>query len=497
MFEDIDKNIYSSPRDIYFERLDKDLRQFLEDKAMLISRAGKDILIELDPEKARIVLSELKDNPELSIDVLKNFGVIKNGGKSYLLSELMVADYGHSIILKTEFTSERSFKDVVDVFREFYGTAENFYPAKAAGEEVYNLNIPGMMLYGCDGFDIDLSVEDDIINTAYIDKRPLKVLSRDFYKDLEIEQLVSYMGRFDCNAGIFGELAFCRGIEELLQLEVPRRAEYLRILVSELFRVTSHLGFLAGLTEILGYDYACNLIMIERENLLGIIEVVTGARVIPNFIRIGGVSSRVGSDIVKRIKRTMAGFVRSFSGIEKMLKRDFALVDRLSGLGIISRETASRSGLSGPNLRASGPRYDLRKDPGHSIYGNIHFTVPYARGGSCLDRVMVRIGEVYQSVRIIKQVAERIPAGPVIKRINLSHLDFNLTPFTSSVECPHGVFKIFGEVEGNSLKSFAVLGPSGPALSIVGSLLEGNSFDDIEVIIASMDISSGELIEYM
>jgi Ni,Fe-hydrogenase III large subunit len=111
--------------------------------------------------------------------------------------------------------------------------------------------------------------------------------------------------------------------------------------------------------------------------------------------------------------------------------------------------------------------------------------------------MMVRIGEIYQSGRIVKQAAEKIPAGPVIKRINLSHLDFKLAPFTASVECPHGIFKIFGEVEGNGLKSFAVLGPSGPALSLAGSLLEGRSFDDVEVIMASLDISGGELIEYI
>ena len=179
------------------------------------------------------------------------------------------------------------------------------------------------------------------------------------------------------------------------------------------------------------------------------------------------------------------------------LLADFTLVERLNGLGIIDRQMAGWAGLSGPNLRASGPRHDLRKEPGHSIYRDIHFTVPYARGGSSLDRTVVRIGEIYQSARIIRQAVEKIPSGPVLKKINLAHLDFDLTPFTSSVECPHGMFKIFCEVEGNSLRSFAVLGPSSPALSVAGSLLEGNTVDDIEVIMASLDISGGEIMDYV
>lgn len=114
-----------------------------------------------------------------------------------------------------------------------------------------------------------------------------------------------------------------------------------------------------------------------------------------------------------------------------------------------------------------------------------------------MDRLSVRIGEIYQSVRIIRQVLNKIPAGPVLKKINLAHLDFKHTPFISSVECPHGIFKIYGEVEGNSLRTFSVLGPSGPALSIAGDLIKGNRINDIEVIIASLDISGGEILDYI
>jgi NADH-quinone oxidoreductase subunit D len=180
-----------------------------------------------------------------------------------------------------------------------------------------------------------------------------------------------------------------------------------------------------------------------------------------------------------------------------MLMADFTLIEKLKGLGIIKRDQATSWGLTGPDLRASGPRYDLRKEPGHGIYSDIHFTVPYARGGSCLERIDVRIKEIYQSARIISQAINKIPAGPALKRINLAHLDFEPGYFTSSVECPHGLFKIFAGVEGRMITAFTIMGPSGPAISAAVSLLEGNTVDDIEVILTSLDISGGEVLDYV
>ena len=497
MFDNIDNKIYSNPHAIYLEKMEKNLRQFLEGKAVRINRTGQDILIELDQESLGAILAEIKNNPELTVENLKNINIIGDGKKVYLLSEFSAADSDFSIILKIglkEREIQAGLKNIIDQFKDHYRTAEFYGPEKTGREEIYNYTIPGQILYGSRGFDLDLSLEDDIIKAAHIDSSISKVLNRDFYRGLEIEQLVSYMGRFDYNAGIFGELVFCLGIEELLQLQVPRRAKYIRMLLSELFRITNHLNFLTELVEILGHDIVWNMIMLEREKLLGIIEVITGARVIPNYIRIGGVNSRIGSDIIKKIRREIAAFLKKFRKIERIITADFAIVEKLRGLGVISKDTVREFGISGPNMRASAMRYDLRKNLDYTGYRDIHFTVPYTKNGDCLDRMMVRFWEVYQSIKIIEQIVEQIPSGPVMKRINLSHLDFSRTPFTASVECPHGIFKIFGEAEGNSLRTFTVMGPSRQSLSLLGTLLEGNSFNDIEVIIASLDISGGEIM---
>ncbi len=498
MFERPDNNnIYPGPEGIYAGRLEKDLRRSLGEKSIDITRAGKDILAALDRDQIREVLSVLKNNTGMSIDVLRNLRIIWEDNESFLLCEMMASEYDHSIILKIGYSGQPAYRRLLEEIGGYFRIPAYMDPGERSGEEDYDLEIPGSMLAGCSGIDLGLVFDEDIIDHVSIGMGPSKALKRDFFRGLEIDQLISYMGRFDHGAGIFPELAFCLGIEALLQLEVPRRAEYLRMIISELFRITSHLDVLSRLAQVLGNDMAASMMMTERENLLGLVELVTGARVIPNFIRIGGVSSRVGSDVLKKIKRRSTAFLKSFAGIERMIINDFTLVERLRHTGVISRDQAGSWGLSGPSLRASGPRHDLRKVPGYGTYRDIHFTIPYARGGSCLDRIGIRAKEIYQSVKIIIQAADRIPSGAAIKRINLAHLDFKPGYFTSSVECPHGLLKLFAGVEGNRLTAFTVMGSSGPALSAAADLLKGNSVDDIEIIMASLDISGGELLDYV
>jgi NADH-quinone oxidoreductase subunit D len=498
MFDDY--SIYSDTGVIYLERLERNLRHFIEDKVSRIRRIGPDILIEMEHEYLDAVLQEIKNNPELSIGVLKSIKKIEDGYRAYILSELRSAGFDYSIILKIGLPGdeeEEIYRVVLEKFKNHYINAASYAPSKGDGEGVCNCVLPADMLNVVEGFDIRLSIEDDIIKKAHLENSVAGVVDKDFFRDLDIDQVVSYMARFDYNAGIFAELALCLGIEELLQLKVPKRARYIRILMSELFRIVSHLYFMANITEILGHDLAWNMIMLEREKLLGIIEEVTGARFIPNYVRIGGVRSNIGSDIIKKIRRVVTGFSVSFKKIERMILADFAFAERLSGKGIIKRDMAVDYGISGPNLRASSIRYDLRANLDYTGYRHFNFTVPYGRDGDCLNRTMVRIGEVHQSIRIIKQALEGIPTGPVLHGINLPHLDFNLTPFISSVECPHGTFKIFGEIEGNRLRTFSAMGPSGQSFVLLEMLLEGSLFDDLEIIIASLDISAGELMDFI
>lgn len=501
MLEDSYKNGYSSPGAIFQDRLEKTLQQFLGDRASRIIKAGQDILIEVDSEDLGSVLTEIKNNPEISLTILKGLNSAGRKDADSIIADISGPNLDFSLILKVRLKDGRRAKNhtaIVSLFAQHYRPARSYLSGYyrsgnggGPGAPIYNQEIKGF-----DGFDLSLSLEDDIINSVFIDTSPAHVVKRDFFEGLDIGQLIAYMGRFDYRAGIFGELVFCQAIEELLQLQIPKRAKYIRMLVSELFRMINHLEFISNISGLLGYDIARNLALLEKEKILRTTEIITGARVIPNYMRIGGVRADIPSDLLKKLKRQLPAIYKKIKRIENILARDFVLVERSKDIGTVTNTLAAEFGISGPNLRASGSRYDRRKENDYISYGDFHFTIPYGRKGDCLERINIRFAEIYQSIKIIGQVLTRIPVGPVIKRINLSHLDLALSPFTSSVECPHGELKVFGEMEGKSLHTFAVFGPSRSSLSLAGVLLEGNSFEDTELILASLDISGGELIQY-
>jgi len=187
------------------------------------------------------------------------------------------------------------------------------------------------------------------------------------------------MGRFDYRAGIFGELVFCQAIEELLQMQIPKRAKYIRMLVSELFRMINHLEFISNISGLLGYGIARNLALLEKEKILRTTEIITGARVIPNYIRIGGVRADIPSDLLKKLKRQLPAIYKKIKRIENILARDFVLVERSRDIGTVANTVAGEFGISGPNLRASGSRNDRQKENDYISYVYFHFTITYGR----------------------------------------------------------------------------------------------------------------------
>ena len=145
-------------------------------------------------------------------------------------------------------------------------------------------------------------------------------------------------------------------------------------------------------------------------------------------------------------------------------------------------------------MRASGIRYDLRKDKDFISYKDLSFMVPIGRTGDCMDRVLIRFSELYQSLRILNQITKKLPAGASRKKINLSHMEFQLSTISCSIECPHGIFKIYIEVEKNNINSLIVKGPSTNSLILSEEILEKNELEDVSLILASLDISPGEII---
>ena len=178
-----------------------------------------------------------------------------------------------------------------------------------------------------------------------------------------------------------------------------------------------------------------------------------------------------------------------------MLLDNAVITNKLKNKGSADRQTVLGCGVTGPNLRASGARYDLRKNRNLLLYREVSFIVAVGKYGDCLERLYIRFREIYQSIKIIEQLAGLMPDEHIRKLINLSELDIPYNRMVSSIECPHGVFKIYFEIEGSTVLKLVVMGPSRNSLYLAQNILSGSAIDDIELILASLDISSGEIMQ--
>jgi NADH-quinone oxidoreductase subunit D len=497
MVEDIYSKEYSVPELILVGEAEKKVESVLKGKIKKINRAGQDLLIEISRENLNQVVRELKENPELQVNRFQGTALYRNKDKDFMQISLASFIYNFSFLIKLQVSqkeSRRGCPEIIEELAGFYGAFDFYRDRSRLISEKSDVEIFYQDQDGLDCFDLYVSTDGDAVSKAFVDLNISKVINRNYYRNLKIYNLIAYISRFDWKAGIFPEICLCGAFEELLQLKVPERAIYIRMLLCELYRVSNHLYFISNICTSLGCDIAYNLSLLERERVLRFIEFITGARIIPNFIRIGGVKNDMGEEILLDIKKSLKLLYRNIKKIETIMIDDSMVKERLKGIGIISKDDALRYGITGPNLRASGIRYDLRKERDFASYKDFLFTSPTGRKGDCLDRVMIRFSEIYQSLRIINQAIKRFPSGTYIKRINLSHIEFQFESVSYSVECPHGLFKIYMELEKSNINSMIVKGPSINSLILSEEVLKGNKIEDINIILTSLDLSPGEIM---
>src|SRR5690606_30940127 len=230
-------------------------------------------------------------------------------------------------------------------------------------------------------------------------------------------QVIPYTDRTDYLAAITNELVFVMAVEKLLEIEVPPRAQYIRFIMSELQRIASHLLWFGTFAMDLGATTAFLYAWRERERLLDIFEAVTGARMLYNYLRIGGVRN----DVFDGFEATVEKYLRDF---EKRLKEYHDLVTgnrifevRTQGVGVVTAEEAIAYGASGPVLRASGVKYDVRKADPYLVYDKYDFEVPTGQNGDCYDRYIVRMKEMEESVKLVRHGLADMPAGDVMGKV--------------------------------------------------------------------------------
>jgi NADH-quinone oxidoreductase subunit D len=226
--------------------------------------------------------------------------------------------------------------------------------------------------------------------------------------------VMPYTDRLNYVSPLINNMGYCMAVEKLLGLSVPERCHYIRVILSEISRITDHLTCVGASAMELG-AFTVFLYMIKaREYLWELVEMVTGARLTVSYCRVGGVKSDLPEGFDERCRQALQGTRNVLTEVDVLLTRNRIFVDRMSGTGKISAEDAISYGITGPFLRGSGVPYDVRKDCPYAVYDRFEFDVPIGTQGDNFDRYMVRMEEMEQSMRIIEQALRQIPPGPFL-----------------------------------------------------------------------------------
>ena len=227
-------------------------------------------------------------------------------------------------------------------------------------------------------------------------------------------QIIPVTDRLDYAASMSNNLAYVTAVEKLAGIPVPERAEYLRVIMVELQRIASHQLAVGAFTNDCGCFFTPFLYMWrEREKIVDLFDMVCGQRLTYNYLRIGGVSHDVSDEFLKALEKFLSKMPGYIDEYDRLLAENEILLMRSKQVGILPREMAINCSASGPVLRGSGLKWDIRRADPYSVYDRFEFEIPTGTVGDCYDRYRVRVEEMRQSVRIIKQALEQLPGGPV------------------------------------------------------------------------------------
>jgi NADH-quinone oxidoreductase subunit D len=222
-----------------------------------------------------------------------------------------------------------------------------------------------------------------------------------------------YADRLNYASPLLNNVGFALAVEKLAGVTAPERCQYIRVIAGEISRITDHLTCLGMAASEIGAISAGFLMIEAREFLYDLVEALTGARLTVTYCRLGGVMRDLPADFAERTRDALGRVQAVVADCERLLSRNRIFVDRMAGIGGISREDALSWGLTGPLLRATGLGYDVRKATPYLVYDRLDFVVPTGSRGDNYDRFAVRMAEIEQSIRIIGQALDQIPAGPV------------------------------------------------------------------------------------
>lgn len=341
---------------------------------------------------------------------------------------------------------------------------------------------------------IALTIEGEIIKKAIPD---IGYLHRGTEKLAEVRgyhHCVVLTDRWDYVSAMPNNLVFCLAAEKLMGSEIPPRADALRVVMCELNRIASHLLFFGTYGIDTGAFTPFLYAFREREMVLDLFEMLCGARLTYNYIRLGGVMTDATPEWIARLKEFLTYFKPRLDEYDTLLTYNPIFMARTKGVGIVTPEEAVNWGLSGPNLRGSGVNYDVRKHDPYCGYENYDFDVPLGEEGSCWDRYFCRVSEMRQSIRIIEQALAKLPEGPVMATGVAKVPKPAAGEAYAHVEASRGELGIYLVSDGGiSPFRMHVRAPSFMNLSMLEEKLVGMKVADVIAVLGSIDIVLGEV----
>ena len=331
-------------------------------------------------------------------------------------------------------------------------------------------------------------------------------------------QALPYFDRLDYVSPMNQEHAYVLAVEKLLGITPPLRAQYIRVLFSELTRIMNHLLNIATFAMDVGAITPFLWVFEERDIIMGFYEKVSGARLHAAYIRPGGVHKDLPDGLVDEIQTFINRFPKLIDDMETLLTGNRIFKQRTVDIGIVTAEEAIDWGFSGPMIRASGIPWDLRKSQPYEIYETLDFDIPIGKHGDCYDRYLVRVEEMRQSVKIVQQCLDKLPSGPIninnqkivpppraeMKR-SMEALIHHFKLYTegfhvpsgeiyAAVEAPKGEFGVYLIADGsNHPYRCKIRAPGFAFLQGLDFMSRGHMLADIVAIIGSMDIVFGEI----
>ena len=373
---------------------------------------------------------------------------------------------------------------------------------------------------------IVLELDGEVITKADPDVGYLHRGDEKIAENMTYTQFIPYTDRLDYLAPLASNVAYALAVEKLLGIhdKLPPRCQYIRVMCCELARISAHLLGLGAFAMDTGAITVFLLTFTEREKIYNLAEAASGARLTTSYTRIGGLARDIPPTWCAQVKQFCEEFEVALAEVETLLTRNRIWVDRLRDLAVISKEMAIDYGLSGPNLRASGVDWDLRKNQPYLCYKDLEFDIPVGTVGDCYDRYLVRQEELRQSMRILRQCLQKIPGGwandtkelvnipdgkitlPSKQKVlsSMEELIHQFMLVTEGVNCPPGEI-YFGHENpkgelgfyinskgGGTPYRLKIRAPSFVNLSILGELLPGCMISDVPVVLGSLDFVMGE-----